>query len=98
MGRRNAAAPGTASATWVSLWRSRDLIRFLALRDLRVRYKQAVLGVDLRVLLQPMATVAIFTLVFGRLARISSQDIPYPLFALTGMAVWTYLDGVRPGK
>jgi ABC-2 type transport system permease protein/lipopolysaccharide transport system permease protein len=86
---RNAAAPGTSTAAWVSLWRSRDLVRFLALRDLRVRYKQAVLGV-LWVLLQPIATVAIFTLVFGRLARISSQDIPYPLFALTGMVVWTY--------
>lgn len=86
---RNAATPGTTTAAWVSLWRSRDLIRFLALRDLRVRYKQALLGV-IWVLLQPIATVAIFTLVFGRLARISSGDIPYPLFALTGMVVWTY--------
>jgi ABC-type polysaccharide/polyol phosphate export permease len=86
---RNAAAPGTSTGAWVSLWRSRDLVRFLALRDLRVRYKQAVLGV-LWVLLQPIATVVIFTLVFGKLARISSQDIPYPLFALTGMVVWTY--------
>jgi ABC-type polysaccharide/polyol phosphate export permease len=86
---RNGAAPGTATAAWVSLWRSRDLIRFLALRDLRVRYKQAVLGV-IWVLLLPIATVVIFTLVFGRLARISSGDIPYPLFALTGMVVWTY--------
>ena len=86
---RNAAAPGRSTGAWVSLWRSRDLVRFLALRDLRVRYKQAVLGV-LWVLLQPIATVVIFTLVFGRLARISSQDIPYPLFALTGMVVWTY--------
>jgi ABC-2 type transport system permease protein/lipopolysaccharide transport system permease protein len=86
---RNAAAPGTATAAWVSLWRSRDLIRFLALRDLRVRYKQAVLGV-IWVLLLPIATVVIFTVVFGRLARISTGDIPYPLFALTGMVVWTY--------
>ncbi len=59
------------------------------MRDIRVRYKQAVLGV-LWVLLQPIATVAIFTVVFSRLARIDSQGIPYPLFALVGMVVWSY--------
>lgn len=71
------------------MWQARDLIRFLALRDVRVRYKQAVLGV-VWVLLQPIATVLIFTLVFDRLANIDSQGIPYPLFALVGMVVWTY--------
>jgi ABC-2 type transport system permease protein/lipopolysaccharide transport system permease protein len=71
------------------LWGSRDLVRFFALRDLRVRYKQAVLGV-LWVLLQPIASVIIFTLVFGRLADIGSDDVPYPLFALTGMVLWVY--------
>jgi ABC-type polysaccharide/polyol phosphate export permease len=74
---------------WLSLWRSRDLLAFFALRDLRVRYKQAALGVAW-VLLQPIASVAIFTVVFGGLANISSQDVPYPLFALLGFSVWTY--------
>lgn len=87
--RENAARPGRSSAAWVSLWRSRDLISFLALRDLRLRYKQAALGV-VWVLLQPIATVAIFTLVFSQLARISSQNVSYPLFVLTGLVVWTY--------
>ena len=73
----------------MALWQSRDLIRFFALRDLRVRYRQAVLGV-VWVLLQPIATVLIFTLVFRGLANVSSQGIPYPLFALVGMVVWTY--------
>ena len=73
----------------MSLWRSRDLVGLFALRDLRVRYKQASLGV-VWVLLQPVATVVIFTLVFRRLANISSEGIPYPLFALLGMVVWTY--------
>lgn len=72
-----------------SLWRARELIGFFALRDIRVRYKQAALGV-LWVLLQPIATVAIFTVVFDRLARIGSEGIPYPLFALVGMVVWSY--------
>jgi ABC-type polysaccharide/polyol phosphate export permease len=86
---RNAAALGRGTAAWAALWRSRDLVGYFALRDLRVRYKQAVLGV-VWVLLQPIASVVIFSLVFGRLADIDSQGVPYPLFALLGMVVWTY--------
>lgn len=85
----NAADPGRVTGAWVAIWRSRELIGFFALRDIRVRYKQATLGI-LWVLLQPIATVAIFTVVFSRLARIDSQGIPYPLFALVGMVVWSY--------
>jgi ABC-type polysaccharide/polyol phosphate export permease len=87
--RENAARPGPSDATWASLSRSRDLIALLALRDLRLRYKQAVLGV-VWVLIQPIISVAIFTLVFSRLAGIGSENVPYPLFALTGLVVWTY--------
>ena len=87
--RQNAAGRGNSTAAGAALWQSRDLIWFFALRDLRVRYKQAALGV-LWVLLQPVVTVVIFTLVFSRLASISSEGVPYPLFALLGMVVWTY--------
>lgn len=87
--RHNTAGSGRDTAAWASLWRSRELLFFFALRDLRVRYKQAALGVAW-VLLQPIASVAIFTLVFGRLANIDSEGVPYPLFALLGMVVWTY--------
>lgn len=73
-----------------TLWRARELVGYFALRDLRLRYRQAVLGV-VWVLVQPIATVAIFTLVFSRLAGISSDGVPYPLFALVGMVTWTYL-------
>lgn len=62
---------------------------FFAQRDLRVRYKQAVLGV-LWVLMLPIASVVVFTLVFNGLAKISSEGVPYPLFALVGMVAWTY--------
>jgi ABC-2 type transport system permease protein/lipopolysaccharide transport system permease protein len=71
------------------LWRARELIGYFALRDLRLRYRQAVLGV-VWVLAQPLASVAIFTLVFSRLAGVDSEGVPYPLFALVGMVSWTY--------
>ncbi|MGK5169807.1 ABC transporter permease [Geodermatophilus sp. CPCC 205761] len=76
-------------APWTALWRARELIGYFALRDLKLRYRQAAFGV-VWVLFQPVASVAIFTVVFGRLAGISSQGIPYPLFALVGMVTWTY--------
>ncbi|WP_170121350.1 ABC transporter permease [Geodermatophilus tzadiensis] len=74
---------------WTALWRARELIGYFALRDLRLRYRQAVLGV-VWVLAQPIASVAVFTVVFSRLAGVSSEGIPYPLFALVGMVTWTY--------
>jgi len=85
----NGSERSKVAGAWLTLWRSRELIGFFALRDVRVRYKQATLGV-LWVLLQPIATVAIFTVVFSRLARIGSEGVPYPLFALVGMVVWSY--------
>ncbi|NEM05925.1 ABC transporter permease [Geodermatophilus normandii] len=85
----NAAGRGGREHTWTVLWRSRQLIGYLALRDLRLRYRQAALGV-IWVLVQPVATVVVFTFVFDRLARIDTQGIPYPLFALTGLIAWTY--------
>jgi ABC-type polysaccharide/polyol phosphate export permease len=74
------------------LWQYRELAAFLALRDLRVRYKQAVFGAGWAVL-QPLAAAAAFTFVFHRLARMPSDGLPYPLFAYVGLAVWTYFSG-----
>jgi ABC-type polysaccharide/polyol phosphate export permease len=85
----NSAGRRAREGTWKVLWQSRQLIGYLALRDLRVRYRQAVLGV-IWFLVQPVATVVVFTFVFQRLAGIQTQDVPYPLFALTGMITWTY--------
>ncbi|MDK3256762.1 ABC transporter permease [Blastococcus capsensis] len=84
-------APGSRARTpaWTELWQARELVGFFALRDLTSRYKQAALGAAW-VLVQPLATVAAFTLVFDELAGIASQGIPYPLFALTGLVTWTY--------
>jgi ABC-type polysaccharide/polyol phosphate export permease len=74
---------------WTALWRSRDLIWYFAVRDVKLRYRQAVLGA-IWVLAQPIASVVVFTLVFSRLAGVSSQGVPYPVFALVGMVSWTY--------
>jgi lipopolysaccharide transport system permease protein len=72
------------------LWEYRELLFLLAQRDVRVRYKQAVFGATWA-LLQPLAGVVVFTLVFRRFARVPSGGIPYPVFALAGLAVWSYV-------
>jgi len=104
LGFRQVSRSGVSSSRWVEnrpsqrlrgldlreLWEYRELAGFLALRDLKVRYKQAVFGVGWAIV-QPMATVAVFTIVFNRLASISSEGIPYPVFALAGLSLWTYV-------
>jgi lipopolysaccharide transport system permease protein len=79
---------GWAAVDWGEIWEYRELLYFLTLRDLKLRYKQASLGVAW-VLLQPLASTVIFTVVFGRLARLPSDDLPYALFALSGLVPWT---------
>jgi len=69
------------------LWRYRELIYFLTWRDIKVRYKQAVLGIAWA-LLQPVLTVLIFTVVFGILLDTPSQGLPYPLFAISALLPW----------
>jgi lipopolysaccharide transport system permease protein len=72
------------------LWQARELLYFLVWRDLKVRYAQTVLGVAWAVV-QPLLTTVIFTIVFGRLARVPSDGIPYPIFALAALVPWTYV-------
>jgi lipopolysaccharide transport system permease protein len=75
---------------WISdIWHSREILYFLAWRDIKVRYKQASLGVGWA-LLQPLLTMLIFTFFFGRLARIPSDGVPYPLFSYSALLLWTY--------
>jgi lipopolysaccharide transport system permease protein len=69
------------------LWQYRELTWFLALRDIQVRYKQTALGVAWAVL-QPLLTMFVFTIIFGMLAKVPSDGIPYPLFALVGLLPW----------
>jgi lipopolysaccharide transport system permease protein len=71
------------------VWRYRELLRILVERDLKVRYRQAVLGAAWAVV-QPVFAVVIFTVVFGRFAKIPSNGVPYPLFAFAATLPWTY--------
>ena len=71
------------------LWHYRELLYFLAWRDVTIRYKQAALGAAWAIL-QPVMGMIIFTLFFGRLAGIQSGDIPYPIFVYAGLGPWTY--------
>jgi len=67
----------------------RDLFFFLVARDIKVRYKQTVLG-GLWAIIQPFFSMVVFTLFFGKLARIPSDGVPYPIFNFTAMVAWTY--------
>lgn len=82
------------SKSWVALnvrdlWDYRELLYFLTWRDVKVRYKQTALGAAWAIL-QPLLTMLIFTLFFGRLAGIPSDGVPYPLFAYAGLLPWTF--------
>lgn len=85
----NRAPTGWHKVDLRELWAYRELIAFLAVRDVKVRYKQAVLGMAWAVL-QPLAGAVVFTLVFGRIADLPSDGIPYPVFAFVGVMAWTY--------
>ncbi len=87
------ANKGSFSLNIKELLSYRDLFVILAYRDLRVRYAQTFLGLTWAVI-QPLATLVIFTLVFGRFVRVDTGDIPYPVFALCGMVAWTYFSFV----
>jgi lipopolysaccharide transport system permease protein len=71
------------------LWHYRELLYFLTLRDIKVRYKQTLMGVAW-VIVQPLTTVLIFTLVFNRFVRLDTGSLPYPLFALSGLLLWLF--------
>jgi lipopolysaccharide transport system permease protein len=78
---------GWRSLNLIELWRYRELLWFLAARDIKLRYKQTVLGVAWAVI-QPLSTMIVFSIFFGRLGGIPSEGIPYPLFALCALLPW----------
>jgi lipopolysaccharide transport system permease protein len=73
----------------VTLNHYRDLLWLWAAREVRVRYKQSLLGIAWAIL-QPLALTVIFTLIFSRLARVDTQGVPYPIFAYTALVPWTF--------
>jgi lipopolysaccharide transport system permease protein len=102
---RETAAPLTIiepKKGWVpidfkELWNYRELLYFLTKRDIKVRYKQTVLG-GLWAIIQPAFTMIVFTLFFGRLAKVPSEGMPYPIFVYAGLLPWTYFANAVSGS
>ncbi len=74
---------------WRDIWRYRELFYFLAWRDILVRYKQTVIGI-LWALLRPLLTMLVFTFVFGKLAKLPSGGVPYPILVFSAMLPWQF--------
>lgn len=75
------------------IWAYRELFLIFAWRDIKVRYKQTILGAGWAIL-QPVFSMFIFTIFFGNFAKIPSGELPYPLFVLIGLTFWNYFSGV----
>ena len=80
---------GLGLPSWSELWMYRDLFVILVWRDILIRYKQTLLGAAWAIL-QPLTAMVIFTVVFGRFARMPSDGLPYPVFAYSALVLWTY--------
>jgi len=80
---------GWAPIDLKEIWKYRELLYFLTKRDIKVRYKQTVLG-GLWAIIQPLFTMIVFTLFFGKLAKVPSDGVPYPIFVYAGLLPWTY--------
>ena len=74
---------------WADLWRFRELFYILAWRDVTVRYKQTAIGLAWA-LVRPLLTMVVFSVIFGRIAKLPSNDVPYPLFVFAAMLPWQF--------
>lgn len=86
------ARRGSRKLRLQELWEFRELLYFFAWRDVKVKYKQSLLGIAW-MLLRPLVTVVVFTVLFGRLAKIPSDGTPYALFVFVGLFPWNYFAG-----
>ncbi len=77
---------------FAEIWNFRELLYIFAWRDIKVRYKQTILGI-LWVIFQPLVTMVIFTFFFGKMAKIPSGELPYSLFVLCGLVFWNFFSG-----
>ena len=74
---------------WQELWQYKDLFIFLVWRDIKTRYAQSVLGVGWAII-QPVFSMIVFTIVFGNLAKVNSEGVPYAIFSYTALVPWTF--------
>ena len=90
------ADEGLGLINWRELWRYRDLFYFLVWRDIKTRYAQSILGVGWAII-QPVFSMIVFTIVFGNLAQVSSDGVPYAIFSYTALVPWTYFSSALTG-
>jgi lipopolysaccharide transport system permease protein len=81
---------------WMELWKYRDLLYFLVWRNIKARYAQSILGFGWAII-QPIVTMIVFTVVFGNLAKISSDGVPYAIFSFTALVPWNYFSSSLTG-
>ncbi len=86
------ATHGLASLQLPALWHYRELLFFLVWRDVKVRYKQTALGIAW-IVLQPVVSMVVFSLLFGGLLNVPSNGVPYPIFAFAALVPWNYFAG-----
>lgn len=89
------ANKGWTNIGLADVWRFRDLLWFLTLREIRARHRQTALG-SLWFILRPVITMVVFSAVFGGLAKLPSEGVPYPLFTYAALLPWTYFAGATP--
>lgn len=83
------ASRGWVSINWRELWEYRELLYFLVWRDLKVRYKQTIVGASWAII-QPVCMMIVFSVVFGKLAKLPSQGLPYPVFNYSALLPWQF--------
>src|SRR5262245_9026717 len=89
--------PGWVPVKLRELWEYREVLYFLIWRDLKVRYRQTAIGATWAII-QPLMTMVVFTIFFGRLAKMPSDGVPYPLFAFVALVPWTFFaNGLSQG-
>lgn len=86
----------TEQQYWKDLWRYRELFYFLAWRDILVRYKQTIIGIAWA-LIRPFLTMVVFTIVFGKLAKLPSEGVPYPILVFAAMLPWQFFSNALSG-
>jgi len=82
---------------WKELWRYKDLFYFMVWRDIKARYRQTVLGFAWA-FIRPVASMGIFSIIFGGLAKVPSDGVPYPIFSYAALVPWTYFSSAMTGS
>ena len=88
---------GWQIVNWKELWDYRDLFYFIVYRDIKTRYAQSILGIGWAVI-QPFFSMIVFTIIFGKLAKINSDGVPYFIFSYSALVPWTYFSGALSGS